>query len=87
MSINVFSREGLTAWLETQDPETEYDYTNAQDCLIQRYMKDRGVDVPEHGYSVDQMDTWGFNEIANGRDNGGANNYSAALSRAKALLP
>lgn len=35
----------LIAWLETRDPAEVYDYSDAQDCLLCRYFRDRGYDV------------------------------------------
>ena len=82
MSIPIFSVHGLIAWLETQDPETEYDYTKGGDCLIQRYLKDRGVNVPRFGYDPLELEKWGLRTIA-GTD---PYNYAAALARAKELV-
>ena len=33
----VFSLADLAAWLETQDPTTEYDYTDTLYCLVGQY--------------------------------------------------
>jgi hypothetical protein len=35
--------ENLVAWLETQDPETRYDYTNAQECVVGRFLARMGA--------------------------------------------
>ena len=42
---DVFSVEGLLAWLDTQDPATEYDYFDTDDCLLCRYGRARGLKV------------------------------------------
>lgn len=39
---DVSTLDGLIAWLETQDPETAYDYCNASTCLLTRYLASRG---------------------------------------------
>ena len=35
--------ENLIAWLETQDPTRRYDFTDAQQCLIGRYLFNMGA--------------------------------------------
>ncbi len=50
MSTPVFSVHGLIAWLETQDPETEYNWRKTGDCLGSRYLKARGVQDLGAGY-------------------------------------
>lgn len=42
---DIFTKESLIAWLEQQDPDTTYRYTNGRDCLICRYLKTMGLDV------------------------------------------
>lgn len=39
---DVFSLEGLIAWLETQDPETTYAFSLAQSCLVALYVEGVG---------------------------------------------
>jgi hypothetical protein len=39
---DVFSLEGLIAWLETQNPETKYEYTSPTDCVLCRYFRAHG---------------------------------------------
>jgi len=41
---DVFSLEGLLAWLETQPGETEYNFSVVEDCLITRYLTAHGYD-------------------------------------------
>jgi len=36
--------EGLRDWVLTQDPETAYDYTNGENCLIARYLRGLGFE-------------------------------------------
>ena len=83
--LNTFSVTSLIAWLETQNPETEYDYTDSRECLITRYMLARGVPLPPmllDGVSNDQIKKWGFYDIANNAPS----TCGAALARAKATL-
>lgn len=35
---DVYSLDGLIAWLEKQPPETEYEWGNCQKCLIGTYL-------------------------------------------------
>lgn len=82
----VFSLEGLIAWLEQQDPETEYDFTCVEgDCLIGRYLRaTTGRMWRDFGY------TWGTltGEYPELEDVSGdfPCTYGAALERARALL-
>ena len=82
MSVNIFSIEGLIAWLERQDPETEYDWDDCDgDCLVARYglamgLGDGWKDLHNRAFSrngvlasVALFEPW---------------NYGAALARAKA---
>jgi hypothetical protein len=83
---------GLVAWLEQGRGDTEYDYTDPQDCLLCRFLK-QGCGLPV--YDVGPRD-WRtgpeadrqildpiLNRVAQGS---GARTYSAALERARALL-
>ncbi len=86
MSINIFSVSGLIAWLETQDPETEYNWADCRDCLGLRYLKARGVSEPERAYVA-------LSKVAAGNDDMGLTisikrpwTYGAALARAKELV-
>ncbi len=40
---DVFSLEGLIAWLETQEPTTRYDFNDQRDCVLCRYLKSHGL--------------------------------------------
>ncbi len=90
--INTFSVTGLIAWLETQDPATEYPYSSNDDCLLCRYFRARGVSLG--GLAPMGSMTWGD---ATGNDHilppelnrvsrGYPWTYGAALARAKATL-
>jgi hypothetical protein len=37
----IFSVEGLAAWLRTQDPATEYIFCSSRHCLAARYLVER----------------------------------------------
>ncbi len=92
--LNTFSVPALIAWLETQDPATEYDFIDGADCLICRYFRAQGIPLGI-GEVVNPM-SWRdkngmshplpaeFNNISNG--GGKPWNYGAALARAKATL-
>lgn len=43
MSREMFSIPAFIAWAETQDPKTEYDWYNWDDCLGMRYVRACGV--------------------------------------------
>ena len=86
MSTPVFSVHGLIAWLETQDPETTYEYTDSRDCLICRYFTARGVSwagvIPNQWRDTDlKMHALpsGIQEVSQT----GQWTYGAALARAK----
>lgn len=80
---------GLIAWLETQPKHRRYPYWDNYDCLLCRFFRAAGQPVDFMGASF-WMDRSGrrrrlsraLNEVAVT----GVRNYSAALSRARALL-
>ena len=83
MSIPVFSVHAVIAWLETQAPETEYDfYDCAGDCLVARYGLAMGL-----GNGWHDLHNGAFNK--NGVTDCVARpspfNYGAALARAKEM--
>ena len=79
MSINIFSVAGLIAWLETQDPETEYDYNDCSgNCLMGRYARAMGTNFTVlHGHFFDNGNL--------GLACSTPWTYGAALARAKAM--
>lgn len=82
---DVLSLEGLIAWLEQQDPETEYDWPDCQDCLMGHYIADvRNTDKPEY----EERYANAFPSLEAYHFVGGSWpwTYSAALARARALL-
>jgi len=92
MSINIFSVPGLIVWLEGQDPETEYNYVDSDDCLLCRYFRARGVSLRDYEPmgSVDWSDKDGYDhDLPEELDNisvSGEHNYGAALARAKEMV-
>lgn len=42
---DVFSLEGLIAWLETQPADGAYDYLDGSNCALCQYLRARGLDV------------------------------------------
>jgi len=84
---DVFSLEGLVAWLENQNPETEYRYSDSCGCLMGAYLKANNSYVeigganPRFSFEVDYM------EVLNPqRRLSYVGTYGAALARARALL-
>lgn len=39
MTMPALTLQGLASWLETQDPETEYNYVDVRQCLMARYLQ------------------------------------------------
>jgi hypothetical protein len=39
----ILTKENVVAWLRAQDPATEYDFTDSTNCLLCRFLRDRGV--------------------------------------------
>lgn len=82
MNLNIFSVPGLIAWLEGQDPETEYEWVSTQNCLAARYLRARtGVKQPSTEFSFLKVfgDTDSYDRIAYSLPH----TYGAALARAK----
>ncbi len=79
---DVFSLEGLIAWLETQDPATTYCWVDGGHCLLAQYAKAVG--------STYLKVTVGLNGGRHGEPDGIAIlrpwTYGAALERARKLL-
>ncbi len=51
------SLEGLLAWLEAQ-PDRVYDYTDARDCLVARYLQHIGYSQRASGLHAHEIDTF-----------------------------
>jgi len=88
---DVFSLEGLIAWLWAQDQATEYSYYSNCNCLVAQYLKSAGIRFPEpggvgaYGY-YDENHTrhplpYSLNDAALGTPT-----FGAALERARKLL-
>lgn len=90
---DVFSLEGLAAWLETQDGATEYSYSDIGDCLLCRYFRCVGKSVRRVSPAY-WVDTNGDNhkypssldEAAASIEINGFKTYAAALDRCRALI-
>lgn len=79
---DVFSLEGLIAWLETQPGETAYEFSNNEgDCLIGRYGRAHG-----EGRFWRSVHTAFFEKNWLRVASHDPYTYSAALTRARALL-
>lgn len=82
---DVFSLEGLIAWLERQPQETSYDFSEASTCLLTRWHSEFGSGLEESGLSY----TSGICVLSGWASEVAAISpwtYGAALSRARALL-
>lgn len=84
---------GFIAWLETQNPDTKYEYIDPMACALAQYRRHLGysgvdliVDFGPCGKLPSEPGEW-LERIVNGR---GGCTFGAALKRAKefrALLP
>jgi len=96
MSTQIFSVLGLVAWLEQQDPETEYNYFNRDDCLLCRYFRARGVPLNDtwplsaeywtDKFGKEHLLTKELDEISSGCCSSNLSHphcYGAALARGK----
>ncbi len=88
----VFSLAGLVAWLEKQNPETEYQYTDCGGCLLHQYFVASGINMPV-GWGMGGSTWYDFNhhrsdlpEHFDGVSLRDPHTFGAALTRAKALL-
>ena len=88
---DVFSLEGLIAWLKTQDPATTYLYSNPRLCLMGMYTADRGgrydASLAEYIVGACRLDAEPsglgvFYRVVTGEPR----TYGAALERARKLL-
>jgi hypothetical protein len=77
---------GLIAWLETQDPDTHYDYIDASNCVVANYLKFLNV-TP---FDLDPIQLSALhphlNIIAHDYQYPGDWTYGGALARARAVL-
>ena len=81
MSAPVYSKQGIIAWLKTQDPATTYEYTIPWRCLVTMYLKAMGV---ETRVGFNELHAWGLHDTAN--SGGHDDTYGGALARAEAEL-
>lgn len=93
MTMPALTLQGLVSWLETQDPETEYNYVNGRQCLMARYL--RAHDVPFDLVVPSRIHLDGstvsfpreMDDIAlPGYEDHGEETYGDALIRARAAL-
>lgn len=84
--------KGLVEWLETQDPETEYNWSLGQTCVVGCFLK--AINHPEYPLGAcysDGMDGWNTLRFQSNDDYMAVTHtrpwtYGAALKRARALL-
>ncbi len=84
MSAPVFSIHGLIAWLETQPPKTEYDFTQAHNCLATMYFNQFGI--KRKGSLSYGPIVFGENKVWTRIIQGRPWTYGAALARARELV-
>ncbi len=81
---------GLVAWLETQNPATEYDFDDTHDCLLCRFSKENGYWRGEYGATCAGFgeEQWAMASAAieGSRGYRKHHGYGAALERARAQL-
>ena len=86
----VFSLADLVAWLETQDPTTEYDYTDTSYCLVGQYTIARGGERVADSYIIGgrrlSSSSRGLLEAGLHAVAAGYRTFGAALERARTLL-
>jgi hypothetical protein len=77
---------GLIAWLETQDPNTRYDYCDASGCVVGNYLKSLGV--TPFDLKPEELDALHpcLNSVACGTIYPLDWTYGGALKRARAAL-
>lgn len=87
------SIDSLIAWLETQDPATEYTYRRIDDCLICRMVKSLGYPKARVGSTMVWLRTSGMDDAdiplpRQMDDIAGQypHTYGAALTRARAVV-
>lgn len=89
------SLRGLIAWLETQDPEQAYDYTDPYNCVLAQYLQSFGLRGEDcaicFGENPDKHgpDAW-LHFVAYGcnltADPNSERTFGAALARARTVL-
>lgn len=78
-----FSLESLIAWLETQDPNTEYEWTDCSGgCLIGRYFTAKGI-VEHVPYQMVFQSLSDYGEVCSSLS--GPTTFGAALERARVI--
>lgn len=76
----VFSLEGLIAWLEVQDKDKAYCYIDPDHCLMGQYCAHHGVEYPV------LLNPEGIHERMEAVALWGEQTFGAALERARTLL-
>lgn len=85
----IFDNAAFIEWISKQPKDKRYVYNDCHNCLIARYLKDRGVegfnvqqDVVLFGHDNSVVLPDGWNDVAEGK----GKTYGAALARARELL-
>lgn len=98
----IYSLEGLIAWLETKPSDETYDWFDIKSCLVSQYLQSHGLSIPEASRTLDRMfigipeyQFVGFGpsnrqslylDPINDADRTTRHTFGAALIRAKAAL-
>lgn len=48
----LLNADSFIGWLERQDPNTEFQYSNIRDCVVARYLADHGFSVTVGGNRI-----------------------------------
>jgi hypothetical protein len=83
----------LAAWLETQDPDREYDYGDCENCMIAQYAKANGFPralsgantISDRATSNIYIMPRQMDKAAQGYDWSHIHTFGAALERCRAL--
>jgi hypothetical protein len=62
---DIYSKESFVAWLGTQPPDEEYDFTKMFECATAQYLKVHGI--AHHGLNSTELDTLGWIRIVHPR--------------------
>jgi hypothetical protein len=86
---DIYSVEGLVAWLIKQPADKIYDYTNSYQCAAAQYLRSRGIKVSfgeeYRGRGPDELMKLGWQEIVSHGDKM-RGTYGEAAERGRKVL-
>ena len=88
-SNDIHSLPSLIAWLETKNPNEEYEYTSSRHCLLAQYYRDQGykqIMMGQYGFRHGWFGHIHLPENFNAIAMIGENTFGAALERALGYL-